>query len=382
MTYPLSPYDMTSNMSTYTASSHAAHRPSLTPNTQSGNPYRVGKPRSSHNSPRTVERRKTTTGAKLYATLDDHYNMMMGIDPDEDAFHFVPEPATSRPVSWHPTTARLDTRRQSSLFPSSHMAAREYSVPSRKCDQASDFYSLSSNNSMCAKASPYYSNCTFGYEAHRDSRDSNSSWQTQQSQATSSYSTPATEPIPWYLQEWARRNQDQAVVLQNDSAEFLPIQHPTGPEDEPEDVRMEESGKELVGMGLYDLPDTSLDWTSPAGEATGKGLKLEETWQPPEVEEEEEEQDDDDEDDGEDGEEGDEQEDDDASSDDGEEELPPPPPAPIASINPVKTNTSSNLEGQSFFFDDDDSVTKEWWYQHLKQPSIPVRDTGYGYGWL
>lgn len=128
----------------------------------------------------------------------------------------------------------------------------------------------------------------------------------------------------------------------------------------------EDSGKELVGMGLYDLPDSSLDWTSPLGEATGKGLKLEETWQPPEDEDEDEE---------------DEDEDDDASSDDGEDEL-PPPPAPMPAVNCAKTQGPGNLEGQSFFFDEDDSVTKEWWYQQLKQPSMPVRDAGYGYGWL
>ena len=147
---------------------------------------------------------------------------------------------------------------------------------------------------------------------------------------------------------------------------------------------MEDSGKELVGMGLYDLPEPSLDWSPSLVEATGKGLKLEETWQPPE------EDDDEDEEEEEEEEEDDEQEADDTSSDDGEEELPPPPPpkqepsqikAPVVSIRPQPTG---NLQGQSFFFDEDDStVTKEWWYQPLKQPAaIPVQDTGYGYGWL
>lgn len=136
---------------------------------------------------------------------------------------------------------------------------------------------------------------------------------------------------------------------------------------------MEDSGKELIGMGLYDLPDSSLDWMSPVGEATGKGLKLEETWQPPEEDEDE---DEDAEDEGE-----EDDQDDDASSVDGEEDL-PPPPVLVASTNHDKANQARNLEGQSFFFDEDDSVSKEWWYQHLRQPSIPVRDTGYGYGWL
>lgn len=170
------------------------------------------------------------------------------------------------------------------------------------------------------------------------------------------------------------------MASRNGSSEFLPIQHSAEPEDEQMDATMDDSGKELIGMGLYDLPDSSLDWMSPVGEATGKGLKLEETWQPPE-EDEDEDGEDEDEDEGEDEGEEDDQ-DDDASSVDGEEDLPPPPPVLVASTNHDKTNQARNLEGQSFFFDEDDSVSKEWWYQHLRQPSIPVRDTGYGYGWL
>lgn len=170
--------------------------------------------------------------------------------------------------------------------------------------------------------------------------------------------------MPWYLQEWARRNQAQS---QHASTDFLPIQHPAhGQEHDAEDEEMEDSGKELVGMGLYDLPDSSLHWSSLQGEATGKGLKLEETWQPPE-------EDEDDEDDG-----------DDASSEDGEEELSPPSPAQQAPQVPtnMKPQTPSSMEGQSFFFEEDENITKEWWYPQLRQPSLPVRDAGIGYGWL
>jgi hypothetical protein len=85
---------------------------------------------------------------------------------------------------------------------------------------------------------------------------------------------------------------------------FLPIQHPsdlwqsddadrTGDLDLPELPRS--NSKELVGMGLYDHPDRpSQSLNSLAGgllggctadphrESMGKGLKLEETWEPPE----------------------------------------------------------------------------------------------------
>ena len=67
----LSPYDMSTSTPAHPPSSHMAHRLSRSTTSQSGwYPYRIEKPRSNHNSPRTVERRKTTTGVKLYATLD------------------------------------------------------------------------------------------------------------------------------------------------------------------------------------------------------------------------------------------------------------------------------------------------------------------------
>lgn len=151
---------------------------------------------------------------------------------------------------------------------------------------------------------------------------------------------------------------------QNGSAEFLPIQHPSDNDDQ---MDAEDDGKELVGMGLYDAPDPTTTWGG-FTEGTGKGLKLEETWQPPEAEEDDDE--------------------DDASSEGSIEEPSPPLPA----TNPqsqqlqlpvhVKAQTPGSMEGQSFFFDDDEMVSKEWWFQQLKQPNMPVQDAGIGYGWL
>lgn len=204
---------------------------------------------------------------------------------------------------------------------------------------------------------------------HRGSDESDYSWQDvsyqTHSYAHSAINTPSTEPLPWYLQQWAQKNRGQQFMdSRNGSAEFLPIQHPS-------DERMvtEDDDKELVGMGLYDAPDPTSIWGGLA-ESTGKGLKLEETWQPPEA-------DDDDDDD-----------EDDASSEGSMEE--PSPPLPAA--NPqaqqlqlpvhVKAHTPGSMEGQSFFFDDDETVSKEWWFQQLKQPNMPMQDAGLGYGWL
>lgn len=187
---------------------------------------------------------------------------------------------------------------------------------------------------------------------------SESGWQSVQptpGYVHSSLNTPSTEPLPWYLQQWAQKNQAQA------STDFLPIQHPAQQDQDMED----DDGEKLVALGLYDAPEPSLSWGALNNEGTGKGLKLEETWQPPEADDEEE-------------------EDDDASSEASVEEPSPPLPAQQAQHLPVhvKTQTPNNMEGQSFFFDEDESVTKEWWFHQMKQPTMPVRDAGLGYGWL
>ncbi|KAF2011296.1 hypothetical protein BU24DRAFT_426378 [Aaosphaeria arxii CBS 175.79] len=344
-------------------------RASRSSGSQSGSrPTRVEKPKSTHNSPRTMERRKTTTGpVKRYATLDDHYNFMFGGSREEEE---QVQTQTSRPMSWHPSSSQFQVPPRSS-GPMEHAQAQDfgprYNPSSRNSAHGSDFYSLSARNSMFQDQMQTSQAATYPHNHHRGSHDSDSSWQ------ASSTSTPATEPMPWYLQEWARKNEEHAAISRNGSSDFLPIQHPSE-EEEAMDEDMEDSGKELIGMGLYDLPDPALSWSSGLVESTGKGLKLEETWQPPEEDVEDEDAD----------AEGDA---DDASSDDASvEDLPAPPPAapqPAQTIDTLgKPQVSSNMDGQSFFFDDDENYTKEWYFQQLKQSTMPVRDAGLGYGWL
>jgi hypothetical protein len=193
------------------------------------------------------------------------------------------------------------------------------------------------------------------------------------SHAHSNVHTPISEPLPWYLQQWAQKNQEQAMMVShNGSSDFLPIQHPGTRDDEMD----EDSGERLVALGLYDLPESSSSWNGMV-EATGKGLKLEETWQPPEDDDDDEEED---------------EEDEDADVDDASSEASEEPSPPLPSVNDcnqqlqlpvhVKAQTPGSMDGQSFFFDDDETVSKEWWFHQVKQPSMPVRDNGLGYGWL
>ena len=316
-----------------------------------------------------MERRKTTTEPKLYATLDDHYKMMFGIEDSEEEVEERPQP--TRPVSWHPSSNQWFAPRSSAYVASPSQQEWSWHASSRDSGHGSDFYSLSTRNSMY-ESNTNYQTYPAGYGMHRGSDESDYSWQgvprQTQSCAHSAINTPTTEPLPWYLQQWAQKNQAQSFMdSHNGSAEFLPIQHPSNQDEQMDE---QDDDKELVGMGLYDAPDPASNWGGLV-EATGKGLKLEETWQPPEAD------DDDDED-----------EDDDASSEGSMDE--PSPPLPAA--NPesqqlqlpvyVKAQTPGSMEGQSFFFDDDEIVSKEWWFQQLKQPNVPVQDAGLGYGWL
>jgi hypothetical protein len=232
----------------------------------------------------------------------------------------------------------------------------------RNTTYGSDFYSLSARSSVCPEQTHNYN----AYSSHRSSQDSESSWQEVSQQTESYYSTPVVEAMPWYLQEWARKNEAQAAVSRNGSSNFLPIQHHV-PEHDPsseEDHEMEDSGKELMGLGLYDTPDADASWSSGLVESTGKGLKLEETWEPPAEDEDAEDEDD-------------------ASSDDGSVEELSMSNNVQEQLPVVHEKTSDNMNGQSFFFEDDETYTKEWWFHQLKQPTtLPVRDAGLGYDWL
>jgi hypothetical protein len=158
--------------------------------------------------------------------------------------------------------------------------------------------------------------------------------------------------------------QAQTEHSRSSSTEFLPIQHPSGEEDRQsrsafDDDESEDDDGDLVGMGLYDPPEGTHTWqSSTLVHGTGKGLKLEETWQPPPEQEEDE---------------------DDASSYDGSVDEPPAKEDDHWSLKASK-DVPANMEGKSFFFDDDETYTKEWWFQQLKQPT--AQDAGLGYGWL
>jgi len=153
----------------------------------------------------------------------------------------------------------------------------------------------------------------------------------------------------------------------SESAVFLPIQLPqTNQENhssQPFKNLRRRKSEELIGLGLYDPPEPPGSWLLSGTPPSGKGLKLEETWQPPPTEDENEEVDDE-------------------SSEEEEEEEPPQVydhqewSATRPAVMPMP-----NMNGHSFFFEDDEAaVSNEWWYHQIKYPNTQL--AGIVYGWL
>ena len=115
-----------------------------------------------------------------------------------------------------------------------------------------------------------------------------------------------------------------------------------------DDVQVsKKKSKELVGMGLYDDKDNgfmlgidSVSLQDPSRDSVGKGLKLEETWQPPN--------------------EPDDEEDEDGYSTDEAEEAEEVPPEPVPTTFPGTQKTvyppHADLSNQSFFFEEDEYI--------------------------
>ena len=145
------------------------------------------------------------------------------------------------------------------------------------------------------------------------------------------------------------------------TSDFLPIQRPAdnmGKLNVP--IITKKKSSELVGMGLYDNVERDNSQVSNnlamlSGEPMGRGLKLEETWQPPKGDEEE---DDDD--------------DDSSSADEAEEDV----PVSFAEIEhqPAFYPTYGDMSNQSFLFDNDDQYPNCMAFDHtmqLNQPKAP-----------
>ncbi|KAL9096886.1 MAG: hypothetical protein Q9165_000850 [Trypethelium subeluteriae] len=378
------------------ASSQLSRRNSRSSKRHSGTPsrrsIRVEKPPTAHNSPHILQRRRTTTSVQQYASLDDHYNAMFG-SPKPETEHYANDNDKSvvRPMSWHPSASTAIrsglkptySKRQSVHVPSIPAAYRhsDYAARPTFTDggydlQASDAGSeipLSTDGGSVDLAlwNRYTTACSWPLMAHIDPcvasdlgllPDAPEDW----SSAIATFPQPVesiTVQAPTEIQADFRSAQDSPMP-QNVAEHTLRTQ------------RSKDSSKSLVGMGLYDSPepltsswrihmDGYQSWLAPdLVQSSGKGLKLEETFEPPP-------------DHGEDGEE--DEEDDHGSSEDEVQEEPPSMDDPRLHVT-VASNQPPSLAGQSFFFDDDEAYSNDWWYGLTK--NAPAPDAALEYGWI
>ncbi|RNJ52077.1 hypothetical protein D7B24_004424 [Verticillium nonalfalfae] len=287
---------------------------------------RVVKPTSANSSPRSTmaARRRTLMGDGSLAARRRQQVVDQNVWPLTQE---MPSSQTrpSRPLSWHPSSyyhGQMSAPAQQHLaqypFPTyndyelaSGMQSHYSPVPAYSC-------STSPNSAFSPLALPYNSfdaapclpvegwgvapQPTPSYvSAHVPSTfvepfpvmptcdyassNTTSQWNSFAAHGFNSTSPPTPENLP-------QAQQQQPVVSSEDAIPYEPLNE------------AEEEGEILVGMGLYDAPDKYEDdpqlshsrsaMSSLLGapyrgqEGTGKGLKLEESWQPPESDDEDE----------------------------------------------------------------------------------------------
>ena len=285
---------------------------------------KVTKPGSAGNSPQNVQRRRTSASHKLAKYLSDLYPYSsyggQHLAPQPQPVQQASSPNAARPLSWHPSTM-------------THLSPDEALRQHRLSLSFAGYQTVQVNGVPTPMTQPAMTpdlpnDAWLGLEATHSSSQTDSrryiypttaglnpaANQGLPSQYVTYLSTgvPATSAGPYFS---PANSSDMwpglpaagppSSFTAPPTPDMRPIQHATEPmaigdvafaaafaadEDEKAD-----NGPELVGMGLYDAPvrpdfgvlaNRHGSFLGMATEARGKGLKLEETWEPPEDEEE------------------------------------------------------------------------------------------------
>lgn len=359
---------------------------------------RVFKVNSTGNSPQNITRRRTSSTHRSSRHRSDIYNHIP-IPPQPTTNYGQQGQEPARPVSWHPSTR---TPNRSSGWTTSYYAPGRYSmgdhqslaldsfpqpVPQSEVESTatrSTHYSMDGSSIACQSTAMSL------YESNLQSLNLDTSYQSCMASDTTNHQYtdmtmldgfPAFSPNSYSTQTWAESLSAFPTYTTPPTPDFLPIQHPSdmwqGYMHGSVPPIPRKPSKELVGMGLYDdIPDRGSfslesafdghfgDVISHAQlERTGKGLKLEETWQPPEDEDDEGEEDDEDED---------EDELEEVKSEKASEAVKQEAPT---SSEPTTTQgnpptTYGDLSNQSFFFDSDDSYFDNIGFANV-MPAMP-----------
>ena len=218
-----------------------------------------------------------------------------------------------RPVSWHPNTMANSQRRPQSDYeaplPASYNDYNTYSVNGIPTPMSQAEFTMGTVSLQWQHAdnvsSLYQQSSDYDIKPEDSGRDS------YFDQSYPSYSSPAGQiseghpifsPVPYPLSAWT----SSMSTVSQQTAPPTPECFPTQPvsqtwQDQTDQLSplSSKESKELIGMGLYDGPDrhswsleSMLDgptnlFAPGRPESMGKGLKLEEKWEPPEEEEDE-----------------------------------------------------------------------------------------------
>ncbi|VUC21515.1 unnamed protein product [Clonostachys rosea] len=309
---PMEPQDaFLDTWATQQAVSEASRRRSRSSVQYSGSSMRVVKPTSANNSPR----RPAASSRRPMMVNDNQLYKRPQHVPEQLPISRPANPRASRPVSWHPSS-------QFYVIPNYQLPQQYYPLTTTRlfpdqqdastgCPQLSPMMtSYSPNTSPSSGFSPL----PVEYPGTVPQYLNPNGWDTINTNNNGSYfpiytelpanETPVAESTEWQPYTHGLSNTTPPTP---DSTMYAQQPQPAVSEDP---VRYdtleepEEEGEILVGMGLYDAPEkydedpqlnnyrstTSSLFSSTyrSNEPTGKGLKLEETWEPPNSDEEEE----------------------------------------------------------------------------------------------
>lgn len=312
------------------AASNLIRRHSRGASGQRGGSMRIVKTGSAGVSPRSstlLNRRKTLTTDSSYRRrplIFDQNGMAVGVGIGQHDKIQAP-PLTNRPVSWHASshlapqsscsssTGYLVPKMECSGVYNNHELTSTPPVYSGYASPASTFSPLSQPFTDYRQQAFQYANDPFITNTIDTSDNNYNSYQpleaTQRDQSNNFSTAENMDPTMYSHFDWdnfAANGFDSATAPPTPE-NFLPIQQPDPSFETEEEIpyhSLEDSepGEVLVGMGLYDTPEKSPAFDPPLDEyralmmsqllgtpyrkhelpiATGKGLKLEETWNPP-----------------------------------------------------------------------------------------------------
>ncbi|KUJ22051.1 uncharacterized protein LY89DRAFT_576569 [Mollisia scopiformis] len=306
------------------ASSNLSRYPRGPQGQRTGGSMRIVKPNSASNSPRGsagLGRRRTVMNDGAYrrrlAMLEQQNAMAAGGFISNDGLQ-VPA-RSARPMSWHPAShlAPQPTYQQSYPLqtPEYQQQLQLFDMPptpavySGYASPDSSFSPLSMPFNGYEQPQCSYPFTASTFQSQPQYLADQPQFITQQTQQIVSQNTN-TDPTMYSHFDWnnfAANGFESSSTAPPTPDNFLPIQNPEPAFSAEESIPYEpledpeSGGEELIGMGLYDSPDTvktsSLDpqldnyralmmsHLMGSGhrktESTGKGLKLEETWEPP-----------------------------------------------------------------------------------------------------